>query len=150
MKAQDNLVTLCPSFCRLWFESCADDFFAPGSAGLGSVAPCGPSALVCSPLMEITQDSAAFCKGAGFHVTEVEDVDEPCYDGVPAAKMKGKAVRAPWTPPKRPEPTLLKRAMEYWRVGSTKAMRFLEENAPGLAIALVAAAVAWNLVGRGD
>lgn len=148
-KAQENLVILCPSFCRLWFESCAEDFFAPGTAGAGSVAPCGPNALVCSPLSEITKDPAAFCQGAGFQVAELEDGDEPCYDGVPASKMRGKAPRAPWSPPKRKEPTIWSRAMDAWRRGSRGFINFLEDNAPGFAIAIVAATVAWNLVARG-
>ncbi|CAK9040693.1 unnamed protein product [Durusdinium trenchii] len=150
IKAQDSLVVLCPSFCRLWFESCAQDFFAPGTSA-GSVAPCGPSALVCSPLSEITEegaatsgfeDPAAFCSGAGFEVAESEDAaEEPCFDGVPAAKMRGKAPRAPWTPPRRKEPSLWRRAMDSWYRSGVPF--WLEENAPGLAIAIVAAAVGW-------
>ncbi|CAK9040692.1 unnamed protein product [Durusdinium trenchii] len=184
IKAQDSLVVLCPSFCRLWFESCAQDFFAPGTSAAkltdfgnsvictfefggrssryqeqgcsrtaldlwvrwtfcqGSVAPCGPSALVCSPLSEITEDPAAFCSGAGFEVAESEDAaEEPCFDGVPAAKMRGKAPRAPWTPPRRKEPSLWRRAMDSWYRSGVPF--WLEENAPGLAIAIVAAAVGW-------
>eukprot|EP00438_Fugacium_kawagutii_P003445 Skav229313 [mRNA] locus=scaffold2616:52803:53561:+ [translate_table: standard] len=150
MKAEDNMVILCPSFCRLWFDSCSEDFFAPGNAGAGSVAPCGPSALVCSPLKEITEDPVAFCRGAGFQVAELEDShDEVCFDGVPAAKMKGKAPRAPWTPPKRKEPTMWSRAMDEARWRSRRFLNFLEDNAPGFAIAIVAATVAWNIIARG-
>ncbi|CAJ1348524.1 unnamed protein product [Effrenium voratum] len=143
MKVSENLILLCPSFCKLWFQSCADDYFAPGTGGAGSVAPCGPSALVCSPLSEITQDPAAFCAGVGgFEVAEAEEgADEFCYDGVPAAKMKGKAPRAPWSPPKRKERTMWRRMMDEWYRSGIPY--WVEENAPGIAIAIVAAAVAW-------
>eukprot|EP00913_Durusdinium_trenchii_P032129 g30087.t1 len=85
IKAQDSLVVLCPSFCRLWFESCAQDFFAPGTSA--------------AKLTDFGNSDAA---------------EEPCFDGVPAAKMRGKAPRAPWTPPRRKEPSLWRTAVKYW------------------------------------
>jgi len=144
IKARANLVKLCPSFCKRWFDACAEDFFAPGSTK-GRVTPCGPGSFVCSPLEEIMQDPVAFCSGIGdFVVAESEDpLEDACYDGVPAALSKGKGPRARWD---RPQPyvkpwwrRLLDRIQYHW------VTRWLEENTPGIVIACCAAIFAWYL-----
>lgn len=100
IKAQMERVVLCPSFCERWFQACADDFFT--SSGAGGLQPCGPTSLVCSPLAEILEDSATFCSRVGFSASEEES--ERCYDGVPAARSRGKGPRQPWTKPVRERP----------------------------------------------
>mmetsp|Transcript_26983 Transcript_26983/g.48780 ORF Transcript_26983/g.48780 Transcript_26983/m.48780 type:complete len:284 (+) Transcript_26983:46-897(+) len=148
IKAAANIIVLCPSFCKRWFEACAEDFFAPGSSS-GSMQPCGPGSLVCSPLTEITEDPAAFCAGvAGFSVAETEeDADGLCYDGVPAASSKGKGPRAFW---ERPKPA----GKPWWRqtletIQYSKFGMWLEANSPSLIIALVAVVFSWFLL-KGD
>lgn len=148
-----NLVSLCPSFCSRWFKACVEDFFAPAGSGEG-LQPCGHGNLVCSPLGEITQDPEVFCKriqaplGAAFLVADTED-DDSCFDGVPAAKTRGPAVKAPYTRPMR-------RASfpEWWRrylpflpevdiYTLNRISKTMEDNLPGIMIACAALFFGW-------
>lgn len=107
LKSQQNLIVLCPSFCLRWYQSCLEDFFAP--SGSGQLGPCVPGSLVCSPLREITEDSAGFCDSIGeFATAQGEDELDSCYDGVPAAMARGKGPRAAW---ERPQPA----RKPWWR-----------------------------------
>lgn len=103
IKLRMNSVLLCPSFCARWFQACVEDLFAP--SGAGGIQPCMPSSVVCSPLGEITEDSATFCRSLslpnGFDVADGEDESNHCVDGVPAARSRGKGPKQPYT---RPEP----------------------------------------------
>lgn len=98
LKSMLNQIVLCPNFCARWFNSCKNDFFAPGSSADG-LNPCGPSSLVCSPLNEIVEDSRRFCDSISpYAVANTEELDS-CYDGVPAAKSRGRGPKAPYTRP---------------------------------------------------
>eukprot|EP00931_Biecheleriopsis_adriatica_P065644 TRINITY_DN40136_c0_g1_i1.p1 TRINITY_DN40136_c0_g1~~TRINITY_DN40136_c0_g1_i1.p1 ORF type:complete len:290 (-),score=50.69 TRINITY_DN40136_c0_g1_i1:120-989(-) len=150
-KVRDNMILLCPSFCKRWFEACADDFFAPGKSGAGSVAPCTPGSLVCSPLREISEDPASFCAGVGgFAVAPTEDdedSEERCYDGVPSAQTKGKATRAHWERPRPKEKPWWRRLLD--RIERVRLPYWVEANAPAMIVACVAIVIAWFLV-KGD
>mmetsp|Transcript_42274 Transcript_42274/g.134288 ORF Transcript_42274/g.134288 Transcript_42274/m.134288 type:complete len:292 (-) Transcript_42274:40-915(-) len=144
-KARANSVLLCPSFCSRWFQSCYEDFFAPGGSSAG-LQPCGPGSLVCSPLNEITEDHTTFCSGIGdFAVAEDEEGLDSCYDGVPAAKARGKAPRAHWV---KPAPA----GKPWWRriLSSSQQLQLhrmmtesLQSLAPGLVVSFVAVIFAW-------
>lgn len=97
LKTRQNVVFLCPSLCDAWYDACRSDFFSPSGAGL--LQGCFPGSLVCSPLAEITAMAAVFCARLGFTVaSEDDELDGECYDGVPAAKTRGKGPPAPWVP----------------------------------------------------
>lgn len=158
VKARDNAVLLCPSFCARWFQACIADFFAPGET-VGSLRPCAPGHVVCSPLREIFSDPAKFCEGvaavSGFAVasSEAEDADE-CFDGVPAAKYRGKGPRNPWT-----RPVSWRGPMPFWRrfFGPDGRLQFprldglelpplpksIEPYLPGVVVAFVVVMIGW-------
>lgn len=156
-KSSSNVVLLCPSFCARWFQACVEDFFAPSGSG-GGLAPCGPGALVCSPLGEITEDAATFCARAGaplggsFAVAEADEEPDGCFDGIPAAKSRGAAAKAPWVRPAR-----TRAGDTWWRrmlppslvqnlnLNIAKMTRALEDSAPQVVIACVAVFFAWYL-----
>lgn len=147
MKARLNNVLLCPSFCRQWFKSCFDDYFTSSSSG--ELHPCGPSSLVCSPLKEITDDYASFCsRVGGFAVADGEDDVDSCYDGIPAARTRGKGPRAVWI---RPEP----RVPPWWKrwlmsVQNFRLAREIEAYVPGMVVGTVVSLVAWYVLRGGD
>uniref|UniRef100_A0A7S1AES5 Folate receptor-like domain-containing protein n=1 Tax=Noctiluca scintillans TaxID=2966 RepID=A0A7S1AES5_NOCSC len=146
VKSRLQSVVLCPAFCEQWYKSCADDFFSRGSSG--SLQPCG-SALVCSPLREITQDAATFCSSVGsFEVADSDDLDI-CYDGVPAATSLGKAPKAPWTKPVPVPPSLWTR-ISLWFDSTLRGLASgrastLEDYVPSLIIGLGAFVVVWYM-----
>lgn len=108
LKAERNQIVLCPSFCRRWFQSCRQDYFAPDSSG-SRLTACRPDSLVCSPLDEITQESRSFCNSISpYVVADDEDLDI-CYDGVPAARSRGSGPKAPYARPPR------RRTTPFWR-----------------------------------
>lgn len=119
-KAQVNSILLCPSFCKRWYEACLNDFFAPKGSGEG-VRPCGPGSVVCSPLGEAVENALAFCTTIGdFTVADGED-DEPdgddgtpCFDGVPAARARGKGPRSAWVRPGSEPPSSLSAWLQWW------------------------------------
>jgi len=115
IKSRLNSIMLCPSFCAQWFQACAEDLFA-ASGGSGALVPCMPSMVVCSPLGEITEDPAVFCRSmSGFAVADSEDSEEEqCYDGVPAARSRGKGEKQPYTRPQAAVPPWWRKAMKAW------------------------------------
>lgn len=150
LKSQQKSVVLCPSFCSRWFAACQEDFFAPSGAGL---QPCGPNSLVCSPLQEITQESTDFCTAVGdFVVASNEDDTDECYDGIPAARSKGKGERAYW---KKPEPE----GVPWYHQIRQKVQRFLQSNRldetlqglmPSVAVAAVVILIGWYIYRGAD
>jgi len=112
IKAQAERVVLCPTFCRRWYQACADDFFT--ASGAGGLQPCSPTSLVCSPLAETTEDSASFCSMVGFSVSKEES--DRCYDGVPAARSRGKGPRQPYTKPVRERPPWWRQKLDELQV----------------------------------
>lgn len=158
VKSIRDRILLCPSFCAQWFQACIEDFFAP--VGAGALQPCSLH-VQCSPLAEITQDPNVFCRnigGPGFDVAENEDEADTCYDGVPAARSRGNAPRAPYV---RPKP----RGQEWWRrylppqfrngvswnslgVSRTWQQR-IKLFAPAMVLGLVGCIITWFVI-RGD
>jgi len=164
LKAKMNTVLLCPSFCARWFQACFDDFFAPSGSSGASLQPCGPGALVCSPLGEIMSEPSAFCSSAGgFSVAENEDdEDHPCYDGVPAARIHGRAEKNPWSKPKPWRPPwwrkMLREMFDAWRMFFRilhkevilRMPRWLQAYAPALVVTPVLLIIGWCLLRGGD
>lgn len=148
LKSQQDRIVLCSSFCERWFQACYNDFFTSGGSGAG-LNPCTPSALVCSPLGEITDTAREFCEKVGLYdIAKVEDEEhDACYDGVPAAKIRGRGPRAPWTPPSREVPPWWKR---LWPPSSWPRLPpSIEAQMPGFVVACVAMLFAFFLL-RGD
>mmetsp|Transcript_52124 Transcript_52124/g.124155 ORF Transcript_52124/g.124155 Transcript_52124/m.124155 type:complete len:298 (+) Transcript_52124:89-982(+) len=147
MKSESNLVLLCPSLCERWFQACSDDFFASSGSG-ATLQPCGSSSLVCSPLHEITEDPRSFCESAGgFSVAEEEELDE-CFDGVPAARSRGRGPKAPYSPPGQDSGT-------WWRRFQKEAVRWMQDTArsasleaylPACVVGAVGIFFAWYLM----
>lgn len=159
MKSKHNNVVLCPSVCARWFNSCVDDLFTASSSGSG-LAPCTPSALTCSPLGEITSSAPNFCSSVGaFSVAESEDEADACYDGVPSSKVRGKATRAPWTPPARPVDSWMSIFMRDFRYAINdfkrtrfykKLPRWVKDYFPGFIVAFVVILIGCYVVRSGD
>jgi len=148
---EENLVALCPSFCARWYNACIEDFFAPPGSGHG-LQPCGPGALVCSPLKEIAEDPKAFCQAVpGFAMGAEEDEPDNCFDGIPAAKTRGKGPRAPWVKPSPPRDPWYRR---FWPSGYRHLMNSqlyhqAQGYMPGAIIACVVGLFSW-FVFKGD
>lgn len=151
LKAEHNLPRLCPSLCKRWFQACFGDFFAP--TGSGELVPCTPNSLVCSPANEITDTSAEFCaKVGGFAVAISEDAsqddaEDSCYDGIPAARTRGKAPRAAWTKPKTRfstdaypwwHPRRWQLYFKSFNIQAPQTPRWMQQNAPAIIVASVA------------
>mmetsp|Transcript_86126 Transcript_86126/g.200266 ORF Transcript_86126/g.200266 Transcript_86126/m.200266 type:complete len:292 (+) Transcript_86126:78-953(+) len=150
MKTQHNVVVLCPSFCARWFKSCEDDYFAPGGSG-AKVQPCGPGSLVCSPLSEITKDPAVFCTGVGgFAVSESEHDLDGCYDGVPAAKTRGRGPKAPWIKPSAARKPWWKRLLSGQVELPYQVQLAIQTYMPGVVVACVIMFFSWYLWRGGD
>mmetsp|Transcript_44219 Transcript_44219/g.84956 ORF Transcript_44219/g.84956 Transcript_44219/m.84956 type:complete len:306 (+) Transcript_44219:65-982(+) len=150
LKARKNLVLLCPSFCSRWFQSCLADFFAP--SGSGRLQPCGPGSLVCSPLREVTEESAEFCSKIGdFAVSSQEEEPDSCFDGVPAAKSRGKGPRAVWA---RPTPRLKpwwRRILDGQLPPELQRLKYqLQGYVPGAIVAFVAVLFGWYIYRDAD
>lgn len=149
-KASGNLILLCPSFCSRWFNACIEDFFAPDGTSAGRLQACTPSSLACSPLGEIVQDAASFCRVIGdFAVADVEDdALSPCYDGVPAASSRGKGPRAHWARPQPPGKPWYRKILDHPTI---RAIRYsslsyqIQANAPAIIMAFVAIFFFWYL-----
>ena len=62
------------------------------------------------------------------------------------ARWEGKLPGPPGHHPSAKSQRFGVEAMDAWRRGSRGFINFLEDNAPGFAIAIVAATVAWNLL----
>lgn len=154
-KSSANVVSLCPSFCRRWYQACVEDFFAPGSAA--ELQPCGPGAMVCSPLGEITEEPSEFCERAGaplgavFSVASDEEEPEGCYDGVPAARSRGPGTKAPWARPSRTSserPWWRRLLPRTWTM--PKFTDQLQDNAPIIIITFVLVFVGWYVLSSRD
>jgi hypothetical protein len=159
LKSRLNQIVLCSGFCERWFNSCREDFFAPGSSGSG-LSPCGPASLVCSPLDEIVEDSRPFCEAVSpYSVATSEEELDGCYDGVPAARSRGKGPRAPYVrpswrgrtpfwrqmwPPSHPSqwPTSKEVAAD---LAAIQLPPWAQAYAPGVAIASVVLLFTWYL-----
>eukprot|EP00928_Gymnodinium_smaydae_P054164 TRINITY_DN37983_c0_g1_i1.p1 TRINITY_DN37983_c0_g1~~TRINITY_DN37983_c0_g1_i1.p1 ORF type:complete len:373 (+),score=69.25 TRINITY_DN37983_c0_g1_i1:100-1119(+) len=160
LKAQLNSIRLCPSFCQQWFQACREDFFAP--SGSQALQPCVAGSLVCSPLGEITESAGEFCSRIGpFQVAETEDDGDSCFDGIPAARSRGKGPRAPWTRPVRPvDGSWLRWAQLKWErmarrylAPGTRTRYFVERfeaYAPGIVVAMVMLLVGRYVLWRDD
>jgi len=145
IKAQAERVVLCPSFCRQWYQACADDFFT--FSGAGGLQPCVPTSLVCSPLAEAAEDSASFCSKVGFSVSEEES--ERCYDGIPAARSRGKGPRQPYTKPVRERPPwwrqkLEQLQLEFYRMSLT--LQGSRAAQAGIVATLVVLIISWFIM----
>lgn len=143
LKAEQNAIRLCPSFCSRWFDACRQDFFAPsGSTGL---AACSSSSLVCSPLQEITEDSATFCsRVSGFVVAESEEDPDTCFDGIPAARARGRGVKAPYQKPEPQRPPWWRRFLAEARF-STVVEETWQALLPSFVVAGVVLLFTWYL-----
>merc|ERR1719183_564278 len=158
-KSRLNTVLICPTFCKRWFEACSQDLFAPGGSA-GVVVPCMPSHVICSPLGEITEDPAAFCRGLpgmAFDVAAAEDEPDHCYDGVPAARSRGKGPKNPY---ERPKPVIppwwrrimsdMSRDMVYLQREMVRRLpRSLQGYMPAIIVGAVGLLFAWCLC-KGD
>jgi len=109
IKSRLNSILLCPSMCKRWFNACIDDLFAP-SGSAGGLVPCMPSHVICSPLGEITEDSAHFCRSIPGYDVAIDE-DDSCYDGVPSARSRGKGPRQAYERPKPVRPPWWRRMM---------------------------------------
>eukprot|EP00921_Rhytidocystis_pertsovi_P014907 GHVQ01023919.1.p1 GENE.GHVQ01023919.1~~GHVQ01023919.1.p1 ORF type:complete len:305 (-),score=36.57 GHVQ01023919.1:522-1436(-) len=67
--SRGNVPILCSELCEKWYGSCVDDYYAAGGSA-NSLLPCANESVVCSRLLDVTKDSATFCRLSGFEVFE--------------------------------------------------------------------------------
>eukprot|EP00921_Rhytidocystis_pertsovi_P014910 GHVQ01023922.1.p1 GENE.GHVQ01023922.1~~GHVQ01023922.1.p1 ORF type:complete len:269 (-),score=29.15 GHVQ01023922.1:828-1634(-) len=94
--SRGNVPILCSELCEKWYGSCVDDYYAAGGSA-NSLLPCANESVVCSRLLDVTKDSATFCRLSGFEVFEEVGSGKgtfgQCYDGTTAAFHYGPAER---------------------------------------------------------
>ncbi|KAF7456670.1 Folate receptor family protein [Cryptosporidium felis] len=105
---------LCHSFCKLWYDSCFDDYFdniqnsyIRNSDEISfirlNIIPCTDSSVICSLLSAITTDPVEFCSLNGFSVfpdfevssrlLSLADYNSECFNGISAASVLKSGIR---------------------------------------------------------
>lgn len=76
---------LCLNLCENLYESCKGDLFEAGIVDSG-IEYCTGSSLMCYKLDSFVSSGQEFCKRLGYEVKK-----KNCFDGVSAARIRGKA-----------------------------------------------------------